>query len=162
LAPTDVDVLLTAAKAAQREAVLAKEAEQPPSEVTGIYERSLELYQNLNANQSATQIPDTYLGLGDVQLALGNFDQATLAWRNGLKRFTPPTIQITFLARIADSLLQSDRGEEARDTLNAIDTLVASLESSVRRDERMAIIQSQDLRRATWHMQRNDAASAGP
>jgi tetratricopeptide (TPR) repeat protein len=162
LAPTNEEALLTAAKSVQLEAQRAQEAGSPAEEVASLNERSRELYQTLLVGQKSAKSPNVYLGLGEVLAALGRVDDAVAEWRSGLKHFVPPTIKIAFLSRIAEALLRADRVSEASDSLDTIDTLVGSLGSSVGRDERLPLIQSQDLRRATWHMQRNEISLAVP
>lgn len=166
LAPDDSKVLLEAGLSALNTGVRLKAAAAAgdtsvADKSTAELAKAKGYFEKLVAKPDE-RLPDAYLSLGDVQLALNQRDAAHDTWREGLKQFRQPTIQITLHAKIAESLLEADRADEARQPLDEIKTLVDKLGTSVPRDLRVAFERGQDLRTARWHVQRSELAPAIP
>jgi hypothetical protein len=161
MAPQDEEVVLTAAQVAFQKGLQGK-SRGAAMDARADLERARALYETLAGEKSERLSPDASLGLGEALLAEGDFEGAIQAWRTGLNRFSAPTAQIAFLARIADASLNSDRADDADDSLDTIDKLISTLGNSVPREQRLGLIQSQALRRASWHMKRNEPALAIP
>jgi predicted Zn-dependent protease len=158
LAPHDVDVLLAAgeralASARQRKATDAEGAARDLAQARGYYEQ-------LTTDERGQRLPASFLGLGEVWRELGEVDKALAAWREGIRRFPQPTVLVAFHARVAETCLEQQRIASAKTELDAIDQILAGLRSSVSREEKLALARAQDLRRAQWHIQRGEWASA--
>ena len=182
LAPDDKDVLLAAGLAAleagrrlKAESASPEKSAADKSAADGSaadsstadkaaaeLERAKGYFEKLVAKPVEERVPAAYLMLGDVQLALGQRDTAHETWRDGLKHFRQPTVQISLQAKIADSLLEADRADEARQSLDEIKKLVGRLGTNVPRDVRLTFEREQDLRTARWHVQRSELAQAIP
>lgn len=159
LAPQDVDVLLTAAVRALSLGQ-QRSQQQDPSGAAAAWEEARGYYEQLTRHEEGKRRPQTFLGLGDVGLAMGNLDQALAAWREGVRRFPQPTTLIAFHARIAEACLEHQQLASAGSELDAIDQILDGLRSSVSREEKLALTRAQDLRRANWHIRRGEYAPA--
>jgi tetratricopeptide (TPR) repeat protein len=180
LAPDNTEVLLTAGAAAldtgrrlKAESAAQTSTNRPgddktPADKTAADRATIELqraqgfFQKLVAKPAAERVAAAYLGLGDAQATLGEREAADRTWRDGLKHFRQPTVQIALYAKIAESLLEANRPDEAGQPLDEIQKLVERLGTSVPRDLRIAFVRERDLRRARWHVQRGELAPAIP
>jgi len=162
LAPDDSDVLAAAGTSAlaagQRLGAEAATAAGAKAE----FARAKAMFEKLVAKPAEERLPGAYLHLGDAQLALGQADAARATWHKGLALYRQPTIQIALQARIAESLLASNRADEARPMLDELKLLVDKLGTSIPRDARIAFERERDLRLARWHVQRSDFAPSIP
>jgi tetratricopeptide (TPR) repeat protein len=162
LAPNDPQVLLTAAMAAYREGEQIRSHNGDEAKTRERFVTAQQHFQQLIDKKLLPTSPEPQLGLGNALVGLGEIDAAIGVWSQGLKRLAQPTIRIRFHARIADTLLAAQREGEMAASLDAIDALIASVGSSLKRDERLALLQAQNLRRATWHLKQRRAAAAVP
>jgi tetratricopeptide (TPR) repeat protein len=162
LAPEDSGVLLTAATRSLRQAQALRRT-GGDAELAKIHlDEARRYYEELTQRPPEEQVPAYFLGLGDTCLALEDFGKAVSTWQEGYKRFTQPTVKATFQARIADAYLDRNLLSEATAPLDAVEKIVDRLGSSVSRDERLAMLRAQDLRRATWRIKRGEIAEAVP
>jgi tetratricopeptide (TPR) repeat protein len=162
LAPRDPQVLLTAGAGAYRAAKESQSQREDADTIRENFDRARQLFEKLIKENVLAQSPEPHLGLGDALLGLGELEQAIAAWRQGLKRFVQPSVQIRFHAKIAEALLAAGRINEMQTPLDAIDAAIVKVGATVTREERMALVQAQELRRASWHLQQGRAAAAVP
>jgi tetratricopeptide (TPR) repeat protein len=168
LSPENPDVLLAAAVNAFNQGITALRSEAGASSGRSALEQSKVHYEQLLAYCESNEdyehrierVLQSYVGLGDVWLALGDVDQAIEAWRQGLKQPSPPTALIPFHSRIAEACLNHDRLSTAQQELDAIDLTLVKLGGSISRDSKFALTRAQDLRRAFWHIKRGEVADA--
>lgn len=162
LAPTDRQVLLVAASAAYQAAQQAMARGEGHDVSRAHFSNAHRYYKHLVQDNSRATTPEPYLGLGDSLVGLEELDEAVKTWKQALKRFVQPSVQVRFHSRIADSLMAADRGGEIADSLEAIDSIIATLESSIQREERLTLLQAQDLRRASWNLKQGRPSVAIP
>jgi tetratricopeptide (TPR) repeat protein len=162
LAPEDPQVLMTAASAALRQAQMAAEAEADKAEQLNRFHAARDLYRVLVRGEVAGGQVDSHVGLGDAHRGAGESDEAIAAWNQGLKAVSQPTAHVVLHSRIADILVETNRHSEAATSLDRIDALLADIDASVSRDARSALMQAQDLRRGSWHLQKSEPLVALP
>jgi len=160
LAPDDSAVQYAAALSAYERGVKLKRAANDRAEAQKQFEQSLSHYEQLLLRPVRKHLPEYYLGRGNVWLELGRIDQALSSWREGIQRFRKLTTQAAFYAHVADSCLEDEKLSDAREALNKIDEILDGLGNSVRRDEKSRLMWAQDLRRASWHIKRQELAEA--
>jgi tetratricopeptide (TPR) repeat protein len=162
LAPDNVEVLLTAGLQALEEAQRLGRDPTSAAAAKPIVEKAKAFLERLVAVPADQRPPAAYVSLGDCLLAMSEGDSALKVWRDGLKQYRQPTVQITFHAKIAETLLNTSRADAAKEPLDQIDTLVKNLGTSVPRDYKLAIDRERELRLAKWHMQRGELGDAIP
>jgi tetratricopeptide (TPR) repeat protein len=162
LAPSDSKVLLTAAAAACVEARYLQSQGAEADVIRDKFAGAQRHYETAIQLKSPNLVPDAYLGLGDSLVGQEKLNEALNAWKEGLNRFAQPTIQVLFHSRTADALLAAGRAEKAAEPLAAVDAIIAALGASVTREERLALLQAQDFRRASWQLQSGRPAAAIP
>src|SRR5262249_51635437 len=118
--PDDAQVLMTAAAAAYRKAEEGRSQSESEDAIRRHFQSATQFYEQLIAGKRMASRPEPELGLGDALIALQDQETALKTWKQGLKRFSQPTIQLRFHARIADALLADERTSEAGASLDAI------------------------------------------
>ncbi len=166
LAPGETEVLLAAGMHALDAGNRAKADPAQAAKATQHFARAQGFFEKLIAKPEEDRLPAAYLNLGDVRLAqtvvtdIAARDVARNVWRDGLKLYRMPTVQIALQSKIAESYLEENRPEEAGESLEEIKKLVGRLGTSVSRQTRIALEREWELRKARWHIQRNESADA--
>lgn len=150
LAPDDPQVLLVAAGHSYREGIKLRGSEATNAQARAAFAAARRHYRQVIDQQLAPENHEAHLRLGDVLTAEDELDQAIAAWRDGASRFHRPTIKVVFHGRIADHLIQAGRIQESKPTLDAIDAILADIGGMTRRQDQLALMQAQGLRRATF------------
>lgn len=175
LAPGDVDVLHASAFAALEEArTFARTPDK--SAARKAFQVACDAFELLLAAQQVDgekPTDETYLGLGDARLGLGNADAAIQIWQDGIAHFSGMeekdlreskrlSIQISLQSRIADARLQLNQLDESSRVLNEIDQLSTSLGPAISREDRHALSRFQKLRRGILNLQEGKPEQAIP
>lgn len=143
LAPDSPLVLRTAGEDAQRRNALG-EARDYFSRIVGV----------------APNQPSGFLGLGDSYLALGQIELALETWRQGLAAVAPgdPTLNL----RIADTLIQQQRLDEAHAALDLLDKTIPPTAMQDAGDNSFSYRTAVDLLYSKWHLAKGNQQAAIP
>jgi len=160
LAPDDPQVLLLAGVHNYREALQAqKVAQEEPqdagaarSDAAPYFQKAKEIFERLIDQDKTLENAEPYLRLGDTLVHLDDLEQALAIWQRSVERFRKPTLAVLFHARIADHLLHAGRVTEAKAPVEAADAILAELGGVIPRNEHLALLQAQGLRRARYHL----------
>jgi len=119
-------------------------------------------YEHLLTQPANQHIPQYYIGMGNACVGLRQIDQALSIWRDGIQRFRQLTTRADFHALVADVCIDEGQLETAGESLNAIEEILSNLGGTARREDILKLTWAQDLRRASWHMKREEFAEAVP
>jgi tetratricopeptide (TPR) repeat protein len=156
------EILYTAAVHALEQAREQARVELESPAAKALWQEAKGHFEQLIKLTAESPVPYAYLGLGEAWLGLREVDRALAAWREGVERFEQPTTRAEFHGRIADACLSHDRLVEAAAALDATDAILAKLGGSIAKETFLAVDRVQNLRRASWHLQRRTPAPAVP
>jgi tetratricopeptide (TPR) repeat protein len=151
LAPENAKVLLVAGQTHLTAAALARqETNSSPEQVSRHLEQAKQIYQRLIDKDLAPESHKPHLFLGDVFVLEDSLDTAIATWKKGLTKNRQPTAQVELQARIADHLLKAGRIKESLSPMESIQSILGELGGTIRRQDHLALMQAQDLRRAVY------------
>ena len=157
LAPDDAEVVLRAAKHAQREAERMQARAGSPAGVQAKLEEAQNQYKRLVLLAPARE--QGYLGLGDIQALRGSLDDAVKTWQTGLENSGRESIQLN--ASLAEAYLQTGDLAKAEETLTALEHAVDRFTSSRPKPSRTRQLRhSCDVLRARLLLQKDQPLEA--
>lgn len=163
LAPENVEVLLAAAGAARQESHRLQQMDPGSEQSVEQLKRARDHYQKCLdvVGEDRDQLM-ARLGLGEVLLALGDRSAAIELWEEGLARHRSQPFAVEFLTRLAAIRLDDGDLEQAKQTLEEVETAIQNLPHYVSRDAVLALELDHDLRRGMLHMKRGEPRLAIP
>lgn len=159
LEPKNPDVLLTAAFA-NLEAGQTAAAQGDQTRANEKFAAAKEHFATLHREKLLDKNSDVLVGLGDACQRSADLDGALKVWREGLRNFTNPFVQVTLHSRIADALIAADRDREAAESLTEIDNILSRAGRDINKDSQLSLLQSQDLRQGSLAIKRGQFQEA--
>ncbi|MEX2175678.1 MAG: tetratricopeptide repeat protein [Pirellulaceae bacterium] len=152
LAPNDELVVLVAARAHFDEARQLRETSAATGQWRDKLRAAQRLFRRLIEEELGHDSAEPYLRLGDMAVMQDDLDGAIAHWNDGIKLFRSPTVKSVFLSRIADQLLKAGKPDEAKESIDAVDDILANLGGTISRRDHLELMQTQALRRANYRL----------
>ncbi len=154
--PDDLEIVLQAAHRAMRDAETAQSkgeaaAADDFAQARKLFERAIAIAPAIEAG---------YLGLGELHLRQGQSDRAAEAWRRGLEKANPQSIELN--SRLADMLVVEGRLDEADKTLTTLERTAERIGPMLPSPAKLALRRSNDLLRAKWLVRKGRHFEAMP